>query len=70
MYEKITSANVNMFDSNGFTPISVAAQQGHIEVIKVLTSLGADIHAEDNFTPCYFAAGRGHVEVSHFICKT
>jgi ankyrin repeat protein len=35
---------VNATTDDGVPPICVAAQNGHLEVVKVLASLGADIN--------------------------
>ena len=33
---------------NGYTPVNVAAQNGHLEVVVKLAELGADIHKPTN----------------------
>ena len=59
-------ADVNHADQDGFTPLFVAAQIGHLEVARALvTELGADVNqaTQDGFTPLHIAAQQGHLEV-------
>jgi len=57
--------DVNAADSNGFTPLMVAVQEGHSEVVNILLDLGAvfDVVNKDGFTALTLAAGYGHSEV-------
>lgn len=41
-------ANVNERDSNGSTPLHIAAYEGKLECAKLLISLGADATIKDN----------------------
>jgi len=49
----------------GATPLLVASQNGHLEVVRELLARGAAVDAADNrgFTPLYIASREGHVEV-------
>ena len=56
-YMLARSANVNVRDLNGFTPLHYAAQQGCGDVVLTLVQAGADVDAEtqDGVTPIYLA---------------
>jgi ankyrin repeat protein len=56
-------ANVNA-PTQGFTPVAIAAQVGHVDVIKTLADLGADVNtpSNDGFTPVAIAAQKGRVD--------
>jgi len=61
------NADVNASRSdNGATPLYVAAQNGHTEVVKLLQDNNADVNASrtnDGSTPLYVVAQNGHTEV-------
>ena len=56
---------VNETTQCGFTPLFVAAQNGHLEVVRALvTELGANVNqVNQGSTPLRIATERGHVEV-------
>ncbi|QBY05038.1 ankyrin repeat domain-containing protein [Thalassotalea sp. HSM 43] len=41
--------DINVSDANGVTALIVASRTGHIEVVKLLVSKGADLKLKDNF---------------------
>ena len=52
-------ADVNARDSNGNTPLMLAARSGHSEIVQFLIDRGADVHLKDNLgnTPLIDTAG-------------
>jgi ankyrin repeat protein len=56
-------ADVNALNE-GFTPVAIAAQNAHVDIIKTLVDLGANVNTPTNngFTPVYIAAQNGHVD--------
>lgn len=50
---------------NGFTLLHWAAQERHIDIVRLLFENGADINAKDalGVTPLYYAAGDGDLKV-------
>ena len=53
----------------GFTPLLVACQNGHIEVVRWLITSGAEIEATENqgATPLLLACQNGHIEVVRLL---
>ena len=53
---------------DGATPLFIAAQEGHVEVVRFLVESGAnkDQGMADGATPLFKAAEEGHLEVSDF----
>ncbi len=53
-------------DARLFTPLHVAARNGHLQCVEVLlqyrTAIRIDAKDESNRTPLHYAAARGHVE--------
>ena len=51
--------------SDGASAVCVAAQNGHLEVVRALVGAGADLDLakEDGVTPLFVAAQEGHLEV-------
>jgi hypothetical protein len=58
-------------EGSATTPIYIAAQNGQVEVIKMLASRGADINADNGVgaSPVYVAAGNGHVDVIETLAE-
>ena len=58
-------ANVNQQDIDGWTPLHLAAYNGHQAVVQALIAAGADVNQQDNDgrTPLHRAACYGHQEV-------
>ncbi|XP_004247547.1 protein VAPYRIN-LIKE [Solanum lycopersicum] len=56
--------DLNSIDSQGRTPLHIAAIHGHVEVIQFLVSVGSDTDRLDaqGWTPLHFAATQGYVE--------
>ena len=49
---------------NGWTALTKASSQGHLDILKALIAAGADKDKDDDYgsTPLVMAAGNGHVE--------
>ncbi len=64
-----TNADVNMHEPNGLTPLMVAAQRGHIRIVKLLLDAGANPRLTDNkgFNAQYHAIWYGHPEIAALI---
>uniref|UniRef100_A0A8C7ZTS4 Ankyrin 1, erythrocytic b n=1 Tax=Oryzias sinensis TaxID=183150 RepID=A0A8C7ZTS4_9TELE len=58
-------ANVNAQSHKGFSPLYMAAQENHLEVVKFLLENGANqsLPTEDGFTPLAVALQQGHENV-------
>ena len=59
-------SSVNVQSQNGFTPLYMAAQENHDEVVRFLLASGANqsLATEDGFTPLAVALQQGHDKVS------
>ena len=64
-----TNADVNMHEPNGLTPLMVAAQRGHMHIVKLLLDAGANPRLTDNrgYTAQAHALWYGHPEIAFFI---
>lgn len=69
-------AEINVMDDQDLTPLQVAAQKGHLDVVKCLIENGADVHLWNNdftldgkhwTTPLHFAAQEGYHEVVKYL---
>ena len=62
--------NPNLPSSCGQTPLSVACQEGHLEVVRLLLSHQADISEPDwefGMEPIHYAADSGHLHIIRFL---
>ena len=59
-------SSVNVQSQNGFTPLYMAAQENHDEVVRFLLASGANqsLATEDGFTPLAVALQQGHDKVN------
>jgi ankyrin repeat protein len=60
---------VNAKDDRGRTPLHLAAESGHIEIVEFLISSGAEINVADvnSNTPLHYTATAGKVEAAEFL---
>jgi ankyrin repeat protein len=58
-------ADVNLCDGIGQSPLFVASEEGHCDVVQCLLSSGADINLHDKFgqSPLFVASEEGHCGV-------
>lgn len=71
MVSKVNRLNINAQPDHGGTALHHAAAYGHVEVIKLLLSLGADIdiQAPNGSTPLHWAAGNGQTEAVRLLLE-
>lgn len=67
--KSFASIDVNSVNSDGRTPIHIAAALGYVEVLSFCLSVGgnADLVDWNGWTPLHFAAAGGHVEAVKFL---
>jgi ankyrin repeat protein len=63
--------NVNVANEGGWTPLQEAAENGHLKIVQLLLTQGADIDKQDNMgrTALYWAAKQGRTEVVTLLLK-
>jgi len=56
-------------DSDGGTPLHIAASRGHKDIVNFLIANKADVNAQGwgGFTPLHYAAGSGHKDVAGLL---
>ena len=60
------ASDVNQAENNGATPLFIASQEGHVDVVRqLLLREDADVNLAENngATPLYIASQEGHVDV-------
>ncbi|XP_010128079.1 PREDICTED: ankyrin repeat and KH domain-containing protein 1, partial [Chlamydotis macqueenii] len=64
-------AHIDVRNKKGNTPLWLAANGGHYDVVQLLVQAGADVDAADNrkITPLMSAFRKGHVKVVQFLVK-
>lgn len=64
-----TIALANLGNNLRFSPLHIAAENGHEEIVRNLVYAGFDINAKNSFlyTPLHSAAQNGHTEVVRFL---
>ncbi|MCA7010841.1 ankyrin repeat domain-containing protein [Wolbachia endosymbiont of Tribolium confusum] len=68
---KAKGINVNAADQDGKTPLHFAAENSHVDIVKLLIEKGADVNAagQDGRTPLHFAAENSHVDVVKLLIE-
>ena len=69
MHDLVEAAHgdLNIQDGNGYTPLHLAAEHGHVGAIEELIAAGAPVNFMANFllgTPLHRAANQGHTDVA------
>lgn len=64
-----TLSNLLWFWQDGGTPLFVACQCNHLDVVEELLSRGADLHAQmiDGATPLFITAQNGHLHLLKYL---
>jgi len=60
---------VNYRYANGYAPLLTAAANGHLDIVKMLLSHGADLHArtDDGKNALAYAQDRNHASVAEYL---
>ena len=59
-------SDVNAFDADGWTPVHLAAENGHLPLVRLLVTSRAHVECQTKFgrTPLHWACCRGHIQVT------
>lgn len=60
---------INIKLPSGYSPLSVAAKKGHVEIARLLINAGAKIDEKVMATPLAIAANYGHVDMVELLVK-
>lgn len=68
---KSSGVDPNMEDSQGWTALTVASDEGKVHSLRTLVELGADVNKaeRDGWTPLMFAASKGHYTIAHTLLE-
>eukprot|EP00854_Cymbomonas_tetramitiformis_P024636 gene24636-29968_t len=63
------SEDIDARDQDFLTPMHIAAENGHLQIVNLLAGAGANVNlaAKDGFTALHFAAGFGHLPVVDYL---
>lgn len=64
----VNGSNINVKDSEGFTPLMIASRIGNFEIVKFLVKNGADLNSLQGKTSLYFALENSE-EMAMFLIK-
>ena len=64
-------ADLNQATNQGFTPLYIGCQEGHLEIVRLLIGGGADIDKPNDrgCTPLYIGCFEGHLEIVRSLIK-
>ncbi|KAK2813151.1 hypothetical protein FQN50_000828 [Emmonsiellopsis sp. PD_5] len=63
---------IDLADKDGYTPLAIAAQNGHYDVVKLLIEKGANIECVNilsNMTPLIIAISNAHEEIAKLLIE-
>jgi len=63
--------DINKANKDGFTPLYIASQEGHLDLVKLLIEKGAEINkiGKVGETPLYIASENGHLGVAKYLMQ-
>lgn len=69
LLDAIPGSDLNSLDEYGYAPIHLACDRGHLEVVRLLLSRGAnrDIKDPDNLSPLELSQEAGHDEIAKLL---
>jgi len=67
----VEKGDINKANSDGFTPLLIAAYYGHTSLVKYLVENGADVNRQDNrgWTALMYATYYNYVEIAEILLE-
>ena len=62
-------ADVNCIDEDGYSALQAAAENGYLDVVKLLISKGADVHYKGQYTALELAKMSENKEIIEYLSK-
>ena len=59
--------DVNQTDDEGYSALQAAAENNHLEVVKLLVSKGADVQYKTEYTALQLSEMTGNIEVINYL---
>ncbi len=71
MCDLLVGQYINAINKYNCTALHYAADNGHLEIVKLLIANDADVNAKDNtgYTPLHWAAMHGHLDIVKFLVE-
>jgi ankyrin repeat protein len=60
-----------LLQNDGWTPLHLASQEGHVKMAEILIQMGADVCSltKNGWTPLHSASQEGHVKIAELLIQ-
>ena len=63
----VNGVDVNSTDNEGYSALQAAAENGYLDVVKLLVEKGANVHYKGEYTALQLAEMTEHVEIIEYL---